>query len=269
MAAKESGAVSTTTPQTRVQVVCGGKTHAYDFVLRHLHEQLAAQENLVVDTSSDYTGVDLGAVDVLVTYTCELRPTLEEQLALRGWVEAGGRWFALHATNAAFDVVRNSSGVTLAVPRFLQVLHETLGSHFLAHPPLGPFQVDVTTPDHPLVKGIAPFTVTDELYLAEYHTEVEVLLHARFAGEALAGFPHSYWPEEADHPVMYLRHFGDGEILYLNLGHSRNDNDDPVPDGTLPTVVGSWASPEFNELVRRGIDWELDSARTRLATRSG
>ena len=58
---------------------------------------------------------------------------------------------------------------------------------------------------------------SDELYLSEYHGELEVLLHTRFAGDA-RGFAESSWPEEREHPVLYLRYLGSGSVLYLTLG---------------------------------------------------
>jgi type 1 glutamine amidotransferase len=243
----------------QIHLVCGGiPSHAYDFVKPKLLELLDDIDAVEVTTSTDYDGLPLDAIDVLLTYTCDVRPSLEEQLRLSQWVTDGGRWFALHATNAAFDVVVDSSGAKMAVPRFLQVLDETLGSHFLAHPPLGPFDVRIKTPEHPLVQGLAGFSVSDELYLSEFHTDVDVLLYCHFVGEALRGFPHSYWPEDVEHPVMYLRRLGTGEVLYLTLGHCRNADDAPVPAGELPEVPGAWAAEEFYELLRRGLRWCLD-----------
>ena len=57
-----------------------------------------------------------------------------------------------------------------------------LGNQFLAHPPIAPYTVQVTAPEHPLVAGIEPFEVRDELYVLELHPPLEVLLHARFTG---------------------------------------------------------------------------------------
>ena len=41
---------------------------------------------------------------------------------------------------------------------------ETLGSQFVAHPPIAPYRVEATQPEHPLVAGIEPFEADDELY---------------------------------------------------------------------------------------------------------
>ena len=49
-------------------------------------------------------------------------------------------------------------------PRESRTFMETLGSQFVAHPPIAPFRVEATQPDHPLVAGIEPFDADDELY---------------------------------------------------------------------------------------------------------
>ena len=36
----------------------------------------------------------------LITYTCDVCPTLEQQKVLRDFVANGKRWFALHGTNS-------------------------------------------------------------------------------------------------------------------------------------------------------------------------
>ena len=45
---------------------------------------------------------------------------------------------------------------------------DTLGSQFVAHPPIAPYPVEITAPDHWLVAGIESFDTDDELYLCEH-----------------------------------------------------------------------------------------------------
>ncbi len=167
----------------------------------------------------------------------------------------------MHGTNAALDLTPDG----VVSPRVIPVLAETLGSQFIAHPPIASYKVEVTAPDHPLVAGVAPFETTDELYLSEYHGELEVLLHTRFVGDA-HGFAESSWPEERDHPVLYLRRIGSGTVLYLTLGHRRGHYDmRPAvawwPGGLVawwPTVDrGSWDLDVFRLLLERGVVWGL------------
>jgi uncharacterized protein len=252
------GAATRLTPHPPVlaHLVCGGKYHDFDFARLQLLTLLGAHEEARVTVSGDYRDADAGLLDgvaFLVTYTCDVRPSLAEQEALRDWVNGGGRWLALHGTNAALDLTPGG----VVSPRVIPVLAETLGSQFIAHPPIAPYRVEVTAPDHPLVAGLAPFETSDELYLSEYHGELDVLLHTRFAGDA-AGFVESSWPEEREHPVLYLRHSGDGTVLYLTLGHCRGHHDmRPAMDWWPAVDRASWDLEVFRLLLQRGVAWGL------------
>jgi type 1 glutamine amidotransferase len=47
---------------------------------------------------------------------------------------------------------------------------------------------------------------------------------------------------------------GAGEVLYLNLGHCRGHYDmQPMIDYYPDIERGSWAKPQYYELLRRGI----------------
>ena len=55
---------------------------------------------------------------------------------------------------------------------------------------------------------------------------------------------------------MYLKKVGDGEVLYLTLGHARGRYDmRPLMDEYHQVERGSWKVPAFHELLRRGIRW--------------
>jgi type 1 glutamine amidotransferase len=134
---------------------------------------------------------------------------------------------------------------------------DTLGSQFVAHPPIAPFTVEVSDPGHELVAGLESFETDDELYLSRLHGELHVLLHTRFTGRA-AGFVASDWPDDAMRPVYYLRRLGRGEVLYLTLGHCRGHWDmQPLADWYPRVERGSWALPVYRELLRRAIRWCL------------
>jgi type 1 glutamine amidotransferase len=80
-----------------------------------------------------------------------------------------------------------------------------------------------------------------------------MLLHTEFTGEA-TGFVNTDWPDNAPRPIYYLRPLGDGEVLYLNLGHCRGHYDMQPMVPFYPNVeMGSWDKPEYYELLRRGI----------------
>ena len=85
----------------------------------------------------DYEDADaIAAGSILVSYTCNVRPSLAAQTTIRSWVEGGGRWVALHGTNAALDV-GTPNGVDS--PRVFPLWADTLGSQFVAHPPIAPY----------------------------------------------------------------------------------------------------------------------------------
>ena len=170
-------------------LICGGKWHDFDFARYELLGALGGWEQVRTRVFEDYRCLDaLERADLLVTYTCDVRPTDEQQDALAGFVDRGGRWLALHGTHSAIDPPGGANGADVyTTPRVLGKVADLLGGQFLGHPPIAPYTVHITAPEHPLVAGIQPFEVRDELYVLELHPPLEVLLHARFTGEFAAG----------------------------------------------------------------------------------
>ena len=240
----------------QASLVAGGRYHDIDFARLELLKLLAEHEAVRVTTNADYS--DLAALresQLLITYTCDVRPSDEQQEALADWVSNGGRWLALHGTNAALDFT--AKGVV--APRVIGRLAHTLGSQFVAHPPIQPYRVEACDPEHPLVAGIEEFETDDELYLCEYHDreQLQPLLQTHYSGDA-AGFVEGDWHGADAHLVMYLRPLGAGAVLYNTLGHCRGHYDmQPVMDYYPQVERCSWELPQFYELVRRGIRWAL------------
>jgi type 1 glutamine amidotransferase len=236
----------------RAHLVCGGKYHDFDYARLELLKLLAEDSDVRTEVAPDYRDVAaLAPADFLVSYTCDVRPSTGEEKALAGFVAGGGRWLALHGTNAFLDFT--AQGV--AAPRAHPLLADVLGSQFVAHPPIQPYRVTIADPGHPLVAGIPPFETDDELYLCELHGERHALLETRFSGEA-PGFVESSWPDAAPRPVMYLRRYERGEVLYLTLGHCRGRWDMRPVMPEYPRVERcSWELPVFRELLRRGLRW--------------
>lgn len=236
---------------TEVYLVAGGKYHDIDYARVELLKLLGEDPDIRTRVAEDYRDVDaIRAADFLITYTCDVRPSDAEQAALSDYVRSGKRWFALHGTNAVLDMLAE-----VEAPRTFPNLMETLGSQFIAHPPIAPYTVTVAKPDHPLVAGVESFEATDELYLCEYHGSVEPLLETRYVGEA-PGFAEANWNHDEPRLVMYTHPHGDGEVLYLTLGHCRGRYDmRPVMDEYPVVERCSWELPVFHDLLRRGIRW--------------
>ena len=233
-------------------LVAGGRYHDIDFARAEILKLLAEEPEIRTRIAEDYADTEaIAAADFLVSYTCDVAGTPDQQKALAEYVHGGGRWFALHGTNSVLEML--AQGVK--TPRGHDALMQTLGSQFLAHPPIGKFQVTVSAPDHPLVAGIDAFEVEDELYLCEYHEPIEPLLETRFNGTA-PGFLEGEFPDDEPRLVMYLHKVGEGEVLYLTLGHCRSKYDmRPVMDTYPTTERCAWQYPVFYELLRRGIRW--------------
>jgi type 1 glutamine amidotransferase len=233
--------------------VCGGKYHDIDYARLQLLGLLGEHERIRTRMAEDYRDVAaIMASDFLVTYTVDVIPNEATAQQLRDYVAGGRRWLALHGTNS---ILRYAKGRGWEAPRDAQTFMETLGSQFVAHPAIEPYRVEVTHPGHPLVQGIEPFDADDELYLAELHPPLEVLLHTRWTGEAKL-FAEKDWTRDEPRPVMYLKKVGDGEVLYLTLGHARGRYDmRPLMDEYHQVERGSWKVPAFHELLRRGLRW--------------
>ena len=145
-------------------------------------------------------------------------------------------------------------------PRCFPLWAETLGSQFIAHPPIAPYSVEISDPSNWLVSDLESFETDDELYLCEYHDQenLHTLLHTDWNGEA-RGFVESDWTnDEKRRLVMYLRPLGDGCVLYNTLGHCRGHYDmRPLTDYYPKIERCSWEIPQYYELLKRGIRWGM------------
>lgn len=222
-------------------LICGspGRNHDFDFARLRLAQALYDAYGIKVDCFQDYedSAAILGG-DLLVTYTSQVALSDKACAAIRRYLEKGGRWFALHASNS---VLQN------------QIMPKIMGTRFITHPPYMRFPVEIAKPDEPLLDGIAPFEIDDELYVIENVTgDLDVLLTTRWGGKAFGG--HEF--EEDERILMYRRVVGDGGLLYLALGHANRPYDKPfahLPD--QPDYRGPWDLPVFNTLIERGIAW--------------
>jgi hypothetical protein len=241
--------------KTTAYLITGGRFHAMDFARLELLKLLGEQHHIRTKTGNDYRDIEgIAAADFLITYTCDLLPTPAQAAALRGYIANGGKWFALHGTNSVLRIT-DEGGCKCpddAAPDFF----ELLGTQFKAHPPIGPYRVDITDPSHPLTQGLESFETVDEQYLSKPRADIHMLLETRFVGEATGFVDDLHWVDDRPQPVLYLRKFGKGEILYLTLGHCRGHYDlQPLADFNPIIERCSWNLPVYYELLRRGINW--------------
>lgn len=237
-----------------VYFVVGGRYHDFDFARLEILKLLSEHQRIRTRVAESYADLAaIGAADALISYTCDVRPDERQQHALAELIASGRRWLALHGTNS---ILQWTAQGKVDAPDSMPVLARLLGSRFIAHPPLGEFEVRVSDPSHPLVRGIEAFKVTDELYLAELYGPNHVLLETRYNGKAAREFVRRDWLSDEPRPVLYLHEHGAGAVLYLTLGHCRARYDmQPLIEDYPRVERCSWESPVYYELLRRGIRW--------------
>ncbi len=231
--------------------VAAGKYHDIDFARLEILKLLAEHPEIRTTVACDYSNTErLEQCQLLISYCCDLMPSEEETVAIKSWLERGGKWLALHGTNSILKFV--ADGVD--TPNLRPDVMDLVGTQFKAHPPIGPFTVEVVKPNHELCQGIDDFEIVDELYLSVTTSEINVLMQTTFEGEA-AGFIDHQWPK-TQVPILYTRDLGKGEVVYNTLGHCRGHYDlpgirdfNPIPDRC------AWDFAVYYDLLRRGILW--------------
>ncbi len=217
-----------------IVLIVGGRWHDMDFVRLQLLHGLDAHDRVRVRVFEDYACADeLAQADALISYTCQVQQAAQDQKALVDFVNGGGRWLALHASNSPVKPPKlaESSKLpersTFGADGGFGPVAQVLGSRFLFHPPIAPFVVEVVGED-PLVAGLTSFITTDELYICELHPPLRVLLQTR----------------DETQPVLYRKVTGAGEVCYLTLGHCGGKRDRVA-----------WATPQFRQLLNRTLAW--------------
>jgi type 1 glutamine amidotransferase len=237
---------------TSAYLIANARFHDTDFARLEILKLLAEDEDIHSVVADSFADVDsIAEADFLVTYTCDLRPSESEELALRDFVTSGKRWVALHGTNAFLDF--GAKG--LVSPRSHRVFMETLGSRFISHPPIEPHWVTISDPEHPLVAGMQPFEASDEIYLCEYYGDVKPLLETRFTGTFHSGYVENEWPDDDPRLVAYTHPVGKGEVLYITLGHCCGKYDMRPMQDVTEVLRGSWENPAYLDLLRRAFRW--------------
>lgn len=248
-----------------IGLVVGGKWHDFDFARLQILQLLMLHEVVQCTVYQDFSEIEkLVTAQAIIVFTCDVRPTAQQVDLLTESVEAGMRLLALHATNSAIDPPQRNDPsqrnepIVFRTPNVMPKFTELLGNRFLAHPKIAPFRVDVARPEHPLVAGITSFTTTDELYVVELGTDLNILLDSEFTGEC-PGFEVNHSGTRGRHPILYTRTVGTGEVIYFTLGHCRGRFDlrDLGVSDTHVTDRVAWESPEFRKILRRGIAWAV------------
>jgi len=262
----------------RVHLIVGGfppgerAGHDMDYARLRLLQLIDEHANIHVTTTKDFTDVNKWLPDcgLLVTYVAGPFPDEQQNDYLNQWLEAGGRWIALHGTSggkaARIEDGRGRKMVQLAH-------HGTLGSFFLNHPPIRKFQVSVVDHDHAITRDMpATFEAIDELYLIELlDPRARIILTTELPQDpSPRGFGFKYDKDtsvQADGKTRvlgYVREVGEGAVAYFALGHCHSPGCNVQPfvdasvteDGQTPLLFrGSWETEAFEQLLRNAVGW--------------
>ena len=143
----------------RVHVVAGGfppgsvAGHDMDYARMRILELLQEKQDAHATVSNDFEDVHkwLPGSQLMITYVAGPYLNDAQSRFVRDWLEAGGRWLALHGTSGG--KAARVSEQSRARKMVKSSHHATLGCFFLNHPPVRKFRVDVTDLEHPLTKN--------------------------------------------------------------------------------------------------------------------
>jgi hypothetical protein len=247
-----------------------------DFARLRLLHMLHDHPHVLATVGNDFSDIAtwLPGSQLLITYVAGPYLKDEQNQLLRQWLEAGGRWLALHGTSGGKAV---RLGETRAARKMVKTSHhETLGCFFLNHPPLRKFSVHVADRQHVLTADLPPsFEVIDELYLIELQqpSSSRILLTTELDKDpSPPGFGFIYdedtsvLPDGKTRVLGYTKDIGEGAVTYIALGHCHYATDDrprvvdpnlQLSDDALRVFRGAWEVEPFGQLLRNGIAWGL------------
>jgi uncharacterized protein len=105
------------------------------------------------------------------------------------------------------------------------------GGHFVSHPHVGEYLVEVTAPEHPVTAGLPrEFLYRSEQYYLLVDPVVRVLADAEYAHDGAI----------CRMPVVWIKNWGSGRVFYSALGH------DPAEFAQFPEAFA---------LAVRGLLW--------------
>lgn len=265
----------------RIHVITGGfppgehAGHDMDYARLRLLQLIAEYDNLHATVANDFADVNkwLPGCRLLVTYVAGPFPDEQQNEFINQWLEAGGRWLALHGTSGG-KAVRLSEGMGRKMVKSDH--HATLGSFFLNHPPIRKFKVSVVDREHPLTRGLPEeFEVMDELYLIELlDPHAHILLTTELEQDpSPPGFGFKYdedtslQPDGKTRVLGYVRDMGKGAVAYFALGHCHSPSSNVQPfvdpgvaaDGQTPLLFrGSWETQPFGQLLQNAVRWGVE-----------
>jgi type 1 glutamine amidotransferase len=166
---------------------------------------------------SRLTHPSLNDYSAVVLYTTGKETRGADIDALEAWVEAGGALVGIHCATDSFS----------DDPDFVALF----GGKFRTHPAQLDIALEIVDAAHPIMAGITPFTVHDELYLFSDYNPNRVHLLAQTRS----------FDDNGPVPLAWTREQGSGRVFYLSLGHNPS----------------SLADPNWRKLFCNGVEWAV------------
>ena len=196
--------------------------------------------NIRTDTFNNYDdGAAIEGGDLLVSYTSQVPVADEACAAIRRFLEHGGRWFAIHASNSVRD-----NQLPAGHPR--QPLHYPSAVHALSRrgdrperPAAGRHQPRRSRSTTRCTSSSKPTTTSRSCCI-----------------RTGAARPCAARSTQRRRPLMYRRRVGEAACCTWRWATATGPFDKPTPDSPdRPDLRGPWALPVYQELIRRGVDW--------------
>ena len=153
--------------------------------------------------------------------------------AAKDWPEQTRRDFLDFVRNGhGFVVVHAGGAMFFDWPEFQKLIGGTWGLGTTGHGHIHAFEVKFADSTHPITKGVAPFTTTDELWHRMATQPEKKVLATAFSAKEHGG-------SGQDEPVAMTTEFGRGRCFNLVLGHN----------------VAAMENAGFQTLLVRGVEW--------------
>lgn len=211
----------------KVLILTGYNNHDWAGTTAVLRQHLTESGRFDVAVSErphELTAEDLKAYDVLLSNWNAYGVAAPEwpaslRAAILAFVKGGKGFVVVHAGSSSF----------WGWDGFPQLTGATWADGQTSHGPPHTFDVKIIAPDHPVTRGLPPFTITDELWLKPgVHADTRTLAEAE------------------GQPVALATRYGDGRGYTLLLGHN----------------AAFMQSDGFRALLVRGTEWAATGAVT-------
>lgn len=176
------------------------------------------------DDVNDLNPITLQKYDALMLYANigEIAP--EQEKALLDYVASGKGFLPIHCASYCF---RNSEAYVKLV-----------GGQFWRHG-MDSVRTHTLQPNHPIMKGLSPFTAYDETYL---HSHLEADINV-LANRAIKADQETDKPGAKTEPYTWTRTHGKGKVFYTAYGHDDR----------------TWSQKGFQDLIYNGILWSVNN----------